>query len=100
MDTQHGRERIGRAITFGAGPGIVGFDQFNQCFPRHHISHLAQKSPPPGAFFGSRLLVITVGEAFRAALTELLAAHVPSAYLRLNVYFARIARVFQNLRIF
>ena len=78
---QHGRERIGRATTLGAGLGIVGLDQINQCLPRHHIFHLAQKSLPLGAFFGSGLLVITVGEALRAALTELLAAHEPSPYL-------------------
>ena len=78
MDGQHGLERIGRATTLGAGLGIVGLDQINQCFPRHHNFHLAQKSLPPGAFFGRGLLVITVGEALRAALTELLAAHEPS----------------------
>jgi hypothetical protein len=65
----------------------VGRDQINQCFPRHHIFHLAQKSFTPGAFFGSGLLVITVGEALRAALTELLAVHEPSPCLRLHEYF-------------
>ena len=79
MDAQHGRERIGRATTLGAGLGIVGLDQINQRFPRHHIFHLAQKSLPPGAFFGSGLLVFTE--------SELLAAHEPSPYLRLQGYF-------------
>ena len=31
--------------------------------------------------------LITVGEALRAALTELLAAHKPSPYLRLQGYY-------------
>ena len=79
MDAQHGRERIGRATTLGAGLGIVGLDQLNQRFPRHHIFHLAQKSLPLGAFFGSGLLVFTE--------SELLAAHEPSTYVRLHVYF-------------
>ena len=87
MDTQHGRERIGRATTLGAGLGIVGLNQINQFFPRHHIFYLDQKLLPPGALFGSRLPVITVGEALRAALTELLAAHKPSPYLRLQGYY-------------
>ena len=87
MDTQHGRERIGRATTLGAGLGIVGLNQINQFFPRHHIFYLDQKVLPPGALFGSRLPVITVGEALRAALTELLAAHKPSPYLRLQGYY-------------
>jgi hypothetical protein len=55
-----------------------------QYFSRHHIFHLAQKLLPPGAFFGSGLLVITVSESLSAALTELLSAHEPSPYLRLQ----------------
>jgi hypothetical protein len=57
----------------------VGLDQINQCFPRHNIFHLAQKSFSAGALFGSGLLVITE--------SELLAAHEPSPYLRLLGYF-------------
>jgi hypothetical protein len=79
MDAQHGRERIGRATTLGAGLGIVGLNQINQCFPRHHIFNLAQKSLPPGALFGSGLLVIIESELF--------AANKPIPYLRLHEYF-------------
>jgi hypothetical protein len=67
--------------------GVVGLNQIEQRLPRHNWLHLREKSLSLGAVFGSRLLVITVGEALRAALTELLAAHVPSPRLRLNGYF-------------
>jgi len=79
IDAQHGCQRIGRTITVGADLGIVGLDQINQCFPRHNIFHLAQKSFSAGALFGSGLLVITE--------SELLAAHEPCPYLRLLGYF-------------
>jgi hypothetical protein len=65
----------------------VGLYQIKQCFPRHHLLHLAQKSLALGALLGCGLLVITVGEAMREALTELLAAHEPSPHLRLHGYF-------------
>ncbi len=58
MDSPHGRERIGRTTTLGAGLGIVGLDQLKQCFPRHYLLHLAKKSLPPGALHRRGLLVI------------------------------------------
>ena len=74
MDAQNGGEPIGRPTTLGAGLGIVGLDQINQCFPRHNIFHLAQKSFSFGALFGSGLHKITE--------SKLLAAHEPSHLLR------------------
>ena len=76
VDPQHGRERIGRASTLGAGLGIVGLNQLKQRFPRHHLLHLAQKPLAPCALLGRGLLVITE--------SELLAAHELSLRLRLR----------------
>jgi hypothetical protein len=42
-------------------------------------SHLAQSAFSLGAPFSGGLLVTTVGEALREAVTELLAAHEPSS---------------------
>ena len=53
----------------GSDGRFLPADQLKQRFPRHHIFHLAQKSLPLGAFFGSGLLVFTE--------SELLAAHEP-----------------------
>ncbi len=63
----------------GAGLGIVRLNQIEQCFPRHHLLHLAQKSLALGALFDGGLLVIPE--------TELPAAHEPSPHLRLYRYF-------------
>jgi hypothetical protein len=60
----------------------VGLDQLNQRFPRNNRLHLSQEALALGALFGRRLLIITVGEALRAALTELLGAHEASLELR------------------
>lgn len=87
MDAQHALQRIRRPFTPGAGLGIVGLNQIKQCFPWHHLLHLAQKSRALGSLLGGGLLVITVGEALRGALSELLAAHEPSPHLRLHGYF-------------
>jgi len=86
VDAQHGCQRIGRATTLGAGLGVVGLDEINQRFPRHHLLHFCQKTLAPGALLGCGLLLITVGEALREAVTELLAAHEPSPRLRLQGY--------------
>lgn len=79
VDSQHGCQLIGRSTTLGAGLGVVGLDQFKQRFPRHDRLHLCQKALALGALLGRRLLVITK--------SELLAAHHPSAHLRLHGYF-------------
>ena len=89
MDTQHDRERIGRAPTLRTALGIVGLDQINQRFPRHHLLHLAQKSLALGALLGHGFLLITK--------SELLAAHDPWPYLRFQSYFAWMSRVSQIL---
>jgi hypothetical protein len=52
---------------------------------------------PDQRILGSGLLVISVGEALRVAVTERLAAHKPSPVLRLQGIFAWMARVFQSL---
>jgi hypothetical protein len=80
-------QRVGRPATLAAGLGVVGLNQIEQRFPRHNRLHFREKSFSLGALFGRRLLVITVGEALLAALTELLAAHDPSPRLRLHGYF-------------
>jgi hypothetical protein len=54
---------------------MVGFDQINQRFPRHNCLHLSQKMLALGELFSHRLLVITVGEALRAAMTKRLGTH-------------------------
>lgn len=94
MDSQRGENRIWRGSTLGACLGLVELDHR---FPMHNLLHFPQKSLASGALLGRGLLVITVGEALRAELTELLGAHELSAHLRLHEYFARIARVFQSL---
>ena len=87
VDAQHGCQRIGRATTLGAGLGVVGLDEINQRFPRHYLLHFCQKTLAPVALLGCGLLVITVGEALREAVTELLAAHELSLRLRLHGNF-------------
>ena len=77
VDPQHGLQRVSRTSALAAGLGILGLDQIDESLPGHHSLHLGQKSLPLGAFPRGGLLVITVGEALREALTELLAAHEP-----------------------
>jgi hypothetical protein len=97
MDPQHRGQRVGRPAAIHTRFGVVGFDQIKQCFPRHYLLHLAQKSLTPGALLGRGLLVITIGEAMREAVTDLLASHEPSPCLRVSKDFARMAWVFQSL---
>ena len=89
MDLQHGCQRIGRLPTLGAGLGIVGLDQINQRFPGHHLLNLGQKSLTPGALLGCGFLVTTE--------SKLLAAHDPSAPLRLHGYFCTFDLGFHSL---
>jgi hypothetical protein len=78
MNPQHGGQGIGRTASLLAGLGVVGFDQVDQCLPRHHHFHLREKSLPFGLLLGGGELVI------REA--ELLATHHPSPGLRLLGY--------------
>jgi hypothetical protein len=66
---------MGRIATLGCGLGVVQVDQINQGFPGHNRFHLSQKTLSFGAFLGRGLLVITLGEAFRAAVAKLLTTH-------------------------
>ena len=93
VNPQHGFKGIRRSTSFGASLGVTGLDQGDQRPPRHNSLHLSQKSLPlvapprsafgrcKGAFPRSGLLVITEGEAFRAAVAELLPAHEPLHHL-------------------
>ncbi len=74
MDPLHGNQRVRRPATLARGLGVVGLDQLNQRFQRNNRLHLSQEALALGALFGRRLLVITVGEALCAALTELIGA--------------------------
>jgi hypothetical protein len=64
----------------------VGLDQLDQRFPWNNRLHLSQEALAVGGLFGLRLLVITVGEALRAALTKLLGAHEAAPHLRLQAH--------------
>ena len=86
VDPQHGLQRVRRPATLARGLGLVGLDQLNQRFPRNNRLHLSQEALALGALFGRRLLIINVGEALRAALTELLGAHEASLELRLQAH--------------
>ena len=87
VDPRHALQRVRRPATLARGLGVVGLDQLNQRFPRNNRLHLSQEALALSPLFGRRLLVITVGEALRAALAELLGAHNPSPRLRLHRYF-------------
>jgi hypothetical protein len=64
----------------------MALDQINQRFPWHNRFHLSQEALTFGALFCRRLLVITVGEAFRAAVTELLGAHEAHSHMHSQAY--------------
>ena len=86
MSSRHSEVQAPLPATLARGLGVVGLDQLNQRFPRNNRLHLSQEALALGALFGRRLLIINVGEALRAALTELLGAHEASLELRLQAH--------------
>ena len=84
MNPQHVDQGIRRTATLLAIPGVVGFAQVDQHLPGHYLIHLIEKLLSLSALFGSGLLVIAVGVAFRAVVAKLIAAHQPSSDLGLQ----------------
>ena len=75
----------------------MGLDQLIQRFPRKIRLHLSQEALALGALFVRRLFVITVGEALRAALTELSSPIKPLHTWAYKPIFAQDGSVFQCL---
>lgn len=75
MEAGKTRKWTGRIATLGGDLGVERVDQIDQGFPGHNRFHFSQKTLSFGTFLGRGLLVITLGEALRAAAAELLAAH-------------------------
>ena len=75
VNPQHGLQQAGRAAAFGSSLEVVGFNQIDQRLPGHNGLHLNQKPLPLGALPCRGQHEITLAEALRIALTELIAAH-------------------------
>lgn len=77
MNSQHGGQDVGRAPTLIACFRVMGLDQIDQCLPGRHCLNLSQELIAFGSLLGRGLFVISVGEAFLAAVTKLLPPITP-----------------------
>lgn len=75
-DSQQSLQAISRATAIGAAPGVVGFDQGEECLPRHHLLHHRKKLLTLGALLGRGLLV---GDKF-----EVLVIDEPKPYKKIQ----------------
>jgi hypothetical protein len=88
VNPQHRCQRIRRAATLLAAPGIVRFDQIGQRMPGHYLVHVDQELLMFGALLGRGLLVV--------AEPEFLASHQTSPGLHAHGYCPAIRLSFPD----